>query len=39
MSREADDVSVKETDKDKIEGEVPAQGEIQGKEKIVFVPV
>ena len=39
MSREADDVSVKETNKDKIEGEVPTQGEIQSKEKIVFVPV
>jgi len=37
--REAKDVSGKETDKEKIEGEAPTQEETQDKEKIVFVPV
>ncbi len=37
--REATDVSGKETGKEKIEGEAPTQEEVQGKEKIVFVPV
>ena len=37
--REAMDVSGKEIGKEKIEGEAPTQEEVQGKEKIVFVPV
>jgi hypothetical protein len=37
--REAMDVSEKETGKEIIEGEAPTQEEVQGKEKIVFVPV
>jgi hypothetical protein len=37
--REVMDVSGKETGKEKIEGEAPTQEEVQGKEKIVFVPV
>jgi hypothetical protein len=36
---EALDVSGKEIGKEKIEGEAPTQEEVQGKEKIVFVPV
>jgi hypothetical protein len=38
MSREAD-VPVEESNKDKIEGVIPIEEEIQGKERIVFVPV
>jgi hypothetical protein len=33
------DVSGKGTGKEKIEGEAPTHEEVQGKEKIVFVPV